>query len=264
MNQESTNLSKRIIPCLDVKDGRVVKGIKFKNHVDHGDIIELAQFYKNEGADELVFYDITASSSGRVVDVSWIKKLAYYLDIPFCVAGGINSVAKARDIFNAGADKISINSPAILRPQLINELKEEFGSQAIVVGIDSSNVSGDYHIWKFTGDPNTAKQEPKLTMEWIEEVQWRGAGEIVLNCMDSDGTRAGFDIDQLQRARPICHVPLIASGGAGTVGDFEQVFNRANVDGGLAAGISHRKEISIGQLKNHLSNNSIKVRNPGR
>ena len=253
-------LSKRIIPCLDVRDGKVVKGVKFKNHVILGDIIDLALRYRDQGADELVFYDITASAENRTVCASWIEKTAKVLDIPFCVAGGIRSLDKAQAILHAGADKISINSPAIERPELINELADRFGSQCVVVGIDSIQSDGDYKIWKYTGSEHTAQDAGIRTLDWIREVQDRGAGEIVLNCMDADGTRDGYDIQQLQAAREICHIPLVASGGAGKAEDFANVFRLAHADAALAAGIFHRNELSIPDLKKFLRDQDIEVR----
>ena len=260
-----TNLTKRIIPCLDVKDGVVVKGVKFKNHVVLGGIEEMAQRYRQQGADELVFYDITASAEKRSVDPAWVAKTASFLDIPFCVAGGIRSVEDARRVFHAGADKISINSPAIERPELINELVEVFGSQAVVIGIDSTRViledgSEDYHIWKYTGSEATATSAGKRTVDWVKEVEKRGAGEIVLNCMDADGTRDGYDIQQLKLVRQLTTLPIIASGGAGKVEDFVNIFRESEVDGALAAGVFHRGEITVPSLKEQLKRAGIKVR----
>ncbi len=260
-----SGLTKRIIPCLDVRDGVVVKGVKFKNHVVLGGIEELALRYVEQGADELVFYDITASVEGRSVDVKWVEKAAGYLDIPFCVAGGIRSIEDARRVFYAGADKISINSPAVERPELITELAEVFGSQAVVVGIDSmrkklDDGTEDYFIWKYTGSEATATGVNKKTRDWILEVEKFGAGEIVLNCMDADGTRAGYDVRQLAMMRGITGLPLIASGGAGSIEDFYNVFAKARVDGGLAAGIFHRGEVKIEDLKAGLDAKGIKVR----
>ncbi len=253
-------LSKRIIPCLDVRDGKVVKGVKFKNHVILGNIVELAQKYRDEGADELVFYDITASSENRSVSLQWVEETAKVIDIPFCVAGGIRSVDSARRILYSGADKVSINSPAIEDPDLINRLAFEFGKQCVVIGIDSIFQDGDYWIWKYTGSEATARSAGIRTIDWIKEVQSRGAGEIVLNCMDADGTKAGYDIAQLKAARSICQVPLVASGGAGTAKDFIAAFENARVDAGLAAGIFHRGEITIPELKHQLQEHGVSVR----
>lgn len=253
-------LSKRIIPCLDVRDGQVVKGVKFKNHVVLGGILELASRYRDQGADELVFYDITASSEGRCVSTTWIEETAKVIDIPFCVAGGIRSVDDARKILRSGADKVSINSPAIERPELIRELAEEFGSQCVVIGVDSSYQDSDYYIWKYTGRESTSQSAGKKTMEWLEEVQDLGAGEVVLNCMGSDGTKVGYDLDQLKIARDICKIPLVASGGAGAMKDFKDAFQDAKVDAALAAGVFHRAEMTVPDLKSYLRQSGIEVR----
>jgi len=253
-------LARRIIPCLDVRDGKVVKGVKFKDHVILGDIIDMAKRYRDAGADELVFYDITASAERRTVSTQWIEDTARVIDIPFCVAGGIRSVDDARRVLHSGADKVSINSPAIERADLINELAEEFGSQCVVIGIDSIQQDGEYMIWKYTGSEKTAQSAGKRTLDWIIEVQKRGAGEIVLNCMAADGTRAGYDIAQLQAAREICRVPLVASGGAGKAEDFYQAFTEAQVDAALAAGIFHRGEVQIPELKTWLNKAGVEVR----
>ena len=198
----------------------MVKGVRFRNHRIVGDIIELAERYTREQADELVFYDITASPDGRSVDRRWVSDVARVLDIPFSVAGGIRSVADAEEVLNRGADKISINSPALQEPALIGQLAKRFGSQCVVIGIDSREQDGDYQVYKFTGDPERTAAAKTDTMRWIREVQERGAGEIVLNCMNQDGVRQGYDCDQLAAARAICSVPLIASGGAGAVEHF--------------------------------------------
>ncbi|MBW3567614.1 MAG: imidazole glycerol phosphate synthase subunit HisF [Proteobacteria bacterium] len=254
------SLARRIIPCLDVRDGRVVKGVRFREHRDLGDVLELALRYRDEGADELVFYDITASPEQRSVDVDWIARISCELDIPFCVAGGIRDVQMAEKILNAGADKISVNTPALQNPELINELAERFGSQCVVVGIDSIRNDGCFEVRSFTGDPKKMQREKKGTLEWMSEVQARGAGEIVLNCMDNDGVRDGYDIGQLQAVRAICAVPLIASGGAGRQEHFASVFQAANVDGALAAGVFHAGAIAIPELKQFLEQQGITVR----
>ena len=253
-------LAKRIIPCLDVKDGRVVKGVRFRNHKDVGDIVSLAARYAAEGADELVFYDIAASPEARSVEPAWVKRVAREIDIPFCVAGGIRSVGDARARLFAGADKISINSPALADPSLIDRLSAEFGSQCIVVGIDSREIEGEWRVHSNTGDPDKTRTEARRTLDWIVEAIDRGAGEIVLNCMDQDGVRNGYDIDQLSAARRICSVPLIASGGAGAMAHFSDVFVKANVDGALAASVFHKQIIGIGVLKPYLEQQSIEVR----
>ena len=254
-------LSRRIIPCLDVKDGVVVKGVKFRDHVVMGAIEELAQRYRDEGADELVFYDITASPEGRSVDREWVKRVSDLIDIPFCVAGGIRSVREAAAVLNAGADKVSINTPALLRPELIGELAEAFGVQCVVVGIDTlRDEDGQWRVRQFTGDPNKTQALSKLTLDWVVEAQQRGAGEIVLNCMGSDGARDGYDIEQLAAVRAICQIPLVASGGAGNVQHFIDVFEQADVDAALAATVFHNGSIPIPALKRALADQNIPVR----
>ncbi|MGI9249166.1 MAG: imidazole glycerol phosphate synthase subunit HisF [Woeseiaceae bacterium] len=252
--------AKRIIPCLDVRDGVVVKGVRFRDHQVVGDILELAERYCAEGADELVFYDITASPDDRSVDRRWVSSVAAVLDIPFCVAGGIRSVAAAEDVLNKGADKISINSPALADPGLISQLAKRFGSQCVVIGIDSREESGAYLVYQYTGDPDKTTAANRATTDWVAEVQQRGAGEIVLNCMNQDGVRQGYDTSQLAAVRSICSVPLIASGGAGTKEHFLQVFKQANVDGALAASVFHSAEIPIPDLKEYLVKNRVDVR----
>jgi len=256
----STNLARRIIPCLDVRDGQVVKGIQFRNHRVMGGIIELATRYSAEGADELVFYDITASPEGRSVDSEWVSRVAEVIDIPFCVAGGIRTVEDARKVLQRGADKISINTPAVQRPDLINELVGEFGSQCVVVGVDSVLQEGQWVTRQMTGIPDQMQQTGHRTLDWITEVSQRGAGEIVLNCMGSDGTRQGFDIEQLKEARKLVSIPLIASGGAGSASHFVNVFKQADVDGALAATVFHNNKVPIPALKQMLSAAGIGVR----
>lgn len=255
-------LARRIIPCLDVRDGVVVKGVKFRNHEIIGDIVPLAEKYAEAGADELVFYDITASSDQRVVDKSWVTRIAKVIDIPFCVAGGIKSVADAQIILEMGADKISVNSPALANPQLITDLNERFGQQCVVVGIDSyfNSESGNYEVYQFTGDEKRTQNTGKQTADWVKEVQQRGAGEIVLNCMNQDGVRNGYDIAQLSLIRAVCSVPLIASGGAGEMQHFCDVFEQANVDGALAASVFHKAIIDIPALKAWLIEQNIEIR----
>ena len=255
-----SNLARRIIPCLDVRDGEVVKGVQFRNHRVMGGILELATRYSAEGADELVFYDITASPQGRSVDSEWVSLVAEVIDIPFCVAGGIRSVEDARKVLQRGADKISINTPAVQRPELINELVEAFGSQCVVVGVDSVLQDGHWVTRQMTGIPDQMQQTGRRTMDWITEVTQRGAGEIVLNCMGSDGTRQGFDIEQLKTARELLTIPLIASGGAGSASHFANVFKQADVDGALAATVFHNNKVPIPALKQLLSAAGIGVR----
>jgi len=254
-------LSRRLIPCLDVRDGRVVKGVRFRDHVDMGDIAELALRYRDQGADELVFYDIGASPEGRSVDHAWVRRVSSLLDIPFCVAGGIRDVETARAVLHAGADKISVNSPALERPALVTELADAFGVQCIVVGIDSVREDdGQWRVRSNTGDPSKTRALGVRTLDWIVQAQRLGAGEIVLNCMDSDGVRRGYDIEQLQAARTLCQVPLVASGGAGEAAHFAQVFQQADVDGALAASVFHSGAIAIPELKRTLRAQGIEVR----
>ena len=243
-----------------MRDGQVVKGVRFRDHRVVGDILELATRYREEGADELVFYDITASPEGRGVDRAWIGRIARVLDIPFCVAGGIRSVEDAEAVLNAGAEKISINSPALADPDLIDRLSRRFGVQCVVVGIDSQRIEGDYRVHQYTGDPSRTRVTARRTLDWVREAQQRGAGEIVLNCMSSDGVRSGYDVEQLSETRARCHVPLIASGGAGSPQHFETVFRQAHVDGALAASVFHSGDIAIGALKRHLARQGIEVR----
>ena len=236
-------LTKRIIACLDVRDGRVVKGKQFRNHVDMGDILDLSQRYMDEGVDELVFYDITASSDGRVVDKSWVNKIARCINIPFCVAGGIRSIEDAKVILNNGADKISINSPALERPEFISELASTFGTQCIVVGIDSRREDLDLQVYQYTGDAIKMIKSKRNTVSWAREVTRLGAGEIVLNCMNNDGVREGYDIEQLAAVRAVVNVPVIASGGAGDYSHFADLFQQTDIDGALAASVFHSGEI---------------------
>ena len=254
-------LSRRIIPCLDVRDGKVVKGVRFRDHVVMGEIVELAVRYRDEGADELVFYDITASPEGRSVDRGWVERVARAIDIPFCVAGGIRSVEDAREVLHAGADKISVNSPALERPALIGELAAAFGVQCVVVGVDSlRDADGEWRVRQYTGDPAKTQALPRRTLDWMAEVQRRGAGEIVLNCMGSDGVRRGYDLEQLQAARAICRVPLVASGGAGAPEHFRDAFVEADVDAALAASVFHSGAIAIPELKQYLRGQDVAVR----
>ncbi|TCT15217.1 imidazole glycerol phosphate synthase subunit HisF [Bibersteinia trehalosi] len=255
-------LAKRIIPCLDVRDGQVVKGVQFRNHEIIGDIVPLAQRYAQEGADELVFYDITASSDGRTVDKSWVERVAQVIDIPFCVAGGIKTIADAEQIFAFGADKISINSPALANPELITQLADRFGVQAVVVGIDSwfEAETGKYWVNQYTGDEKRTRQTEWQLLDWVAEVQKRGAGEIVLNMMNQDGVRNGYDLVQLKKVREVCNVPLIASGGAGEMVHFRDAFVEANVDGALAASVFHKQIINIGELKEYLKAEQVEIR----
>ena len=234
--------------------------MQFRDHRIVGDILELAARYCVEGADELVFYDITASPDGRSVDRSWVSRVAELIDIPFCVAGGIRSVAEAEDVLNKGADKISINSPALENPGLIDALASRFGTQCVVVGIDSLERDGDYVVHQYTGDPSRSRAANRHTADWIAEAASRGAGEFVLNCMNRDGVRRGYDCEQLAVMRAQCTVPLVASGGAGERQHFADVFVRAGVDAALAASVFHSGELPIAELKLYLGNAGIDVR----
>ena len=245
-------LAKRIIACLDVKDGQVVKGVQFRNHEVVGDIVELARRYSQEGIDELVFYDITASSDARTVDKEWVRRVAETIDIPFCVAGGIRTVDDAVKILAYGADKISINSPALSDPDLIERMADRFGVQCVVVGIDSwyEKETDTYWVNQFTGDEKKTRRTE----------QKRGAGEIVLNMMNCDGVRTGYDIGQLKKVRALCRVPLIASGGAGACEHFYDAFAKADVDGALAASVFHKRMIEVDDLKRYLKDKGIAIR----
>lgn len=234
--------------------------MRFRDHRVVGEILELARRYRDEGADELVFYDITASPQGRSVDRSWIGRVAQVLDIPFCVAGGIRSVADAEVILNAGAEKVSVNSPALLDPALIDRLAARFGSQCVVVGIDSQTTPQGFRAFQFTGDPDRSQDAGRDTLAWVREVQDRGAGEIVLNCMASDGVKRGYDIEQLLAVRAVCNVPLVASGGAGTPEHFLELFARGAADAALAASVFHSGQIAIPDLKRYLREHKIEVR----
>lgn len=234
--------------------------MRFRDHRVVGDILELAARYRDEGADELVFYDITASPEGRSVDRAWVSRVARVLDIPFCVAGGIRSVADAEEILNAGAEKVSVNSPALMDPPLIDRLAARFGAQCVVVGMDSQLTPSGWRMFQFTGDPSRTRDGGRDTLEWAREVQDRGAGEIVLNCMNQDGVRRGYDLVQLKALRAILHIPLVASGGAGEIAHFNDVFRIAGVDGALAASVFHKGVISIPRLKEQLIADGIPIR----
>jgi imidazole glycerol-phosphate synthase subunit HisF len=234
--------------------------VRFREHRVVGEILELARRYRDEGADELVFYDITASPEGRSVDRSWIGRVAAVLDIPFCVAGGIRSVADAEAVLNAGAEKVSVNSPALADPALIDRLATRFGSQCVVVGIDSQTAAEGFRVYQFTGDPDRSRDSGRDTLQWVREAQERGAGEIVLNCMASDGVRRGYDLVQLSAVRAVCGVPLVASGGAGAPEHFAELFQRQAADAALAASVFHSGQIAIPDLKRYLLERSIEVR----
>jgi cyclase len=249
----------RIIPCLDVKDGRVVKGVQFRDHRDAGDIVEHASRYREEGADELVFYDISASAEGRTLDVDWVRRVARIIDIPFAVAGGVRTRDQAAACLDAGADKISINSPAIERPDLIDELARDFGSQCVVLGVDSYFDGARYRAKQYTGSPDAARDSGLETIDWVREATDRGAGEVVLNCMRHDGVRRGYDIEHTRQVVEAVTVPVIASGGAGAPEHFRAAFD-IGASGALAATVFHDRLIAIPELKEFLATCGIEVR----
>jgi imidazole glycerol-phosphate synthase subunit HisF len=235
--------------------------VRFREHRDAGDILELAARYRSAGADELVFYDISASPRARTLERAWVRAVARLLDIPFCVAGGIRSVADAAALLGEGAEKVSVNTPALEDPALIEALAARFGSQCVVVGIDSLQSAGGGHRTRSNaGDPRRAADGGRELLEWVREVQARGAGEIVLNCIERDGVRAGFDLPQLRAVRAECQVPLVASGGAGSVADFISVFRETGVDAALAASVFHTNAILIPELKRQLQAAGLPVR----
>ena len=250
----------RIIPCLDVKDGRVVKGVQFRDHRDVGDIVDHAMRYREEGADELVFYDISASAEGRSLDPEWIRRIARVIDIPFAVAGGVRTRDQAAACLDAGADKVSINSPALERPALIEELARDFGSQCVVLGVDSFEREGGYWVHQYTGSVDKTRDTGLNTLDWVREATQRGAGEIVLNCMRRDGVRTGYDIPHTRAVAEAASVPVIASGGAGAPEHFQDAFVEARASGALAATVFHDRILPIPELKEYLARCGIEVR----
>lgn len=253
-------ITKRIIPCLDVKEDKVVKGVQFKNHKIVGSILDLAEKYSDDGADELVFYDISASTKGTIVNRDWVSRIAEVINIPFCVAGGIKTLDDAKEILNLGADKISINTPALDNPKLIKQLSDEFGSQCVVIGMDIKIIDNEAYLLAKTGSEKTVYSTDILATDWMVKVQELGAGEVVINAMGQDGVQQGYDIGLLQKLEKFCSIPMIASGGAGGPQDFINVFQKTNVDGALAASIFHRNEFSIGEIKGVLKANKINIR----
>lgn len=249
-------VSKRIIPCLDVKDGRTVKGVNFVDLKDAGDPVELAWQYSEQGADELVFLDITATHERRKTMAELVKAVARNINIPFTIGGGINEIADADILLNSGADKISVNSAAVRNPELVNTLAAAFGKQFVVVAVDTKYVNGKNLVHLNGGRIATDLE----TENWIKEVEDRGAGEILLTSMDHDGTKAGFDCELLKKINSTLTIPLIASGGAGNVQHFTDVFLKTNVDAALAASVFHYGEILIPDLKQELKRNNIEVR----
>lgn len=249
-------LTKRIIPCLDIKDGRTVKGINFVNIRDAGDPVELGAEYAAQGADELVFLDISATNEDRKTFASLVRDIARHINIPFTVGGGISSVADVAPLLEAGADKVSVNSAAVRNPGLIDELAKAFGSQCIVLAIDARKIDNQLVVHTHGGKKPT---ERKL-FSWAKEGQERGAGEILFTSMDHDGTKAGFAIDPLAKLNALLEIPVIASGGAGNMGHFIDAFTLGKADAALAASIFHFGEIKIPDLKSFLKANSISVR----
>ncbi len=250
----------RIIPCLDVAEGRVVKGVRFRDHRDIGDIVEHALRYSAEGADELVFYEIKASAEGRSLDLGWVERVAAVIDIPFCVAGGIRDRETAAAVLEAGADKVSVNSPALEDPDLITKLARDFGSQCVVVGIDSlEGADGIYRVKQYTGSPNSTRDSGREAVAWAREAVERGAGEIVLNAMARDGVRQGYDLPHARDVMAAVDVPLVVSGGAGAPEHFRDAF-RAGASGALAATVFHDRKIAIPELKAWLAEEGIEVR----
>lgn len=249
-------LKKRIIPCLDIKDGKAVKGIQFEDLRIAGDPVELAKKYVKDGADELVFLDITATLEGRKTLIELVEKLSLEINIPFTIGGGISSVEDVEALLKAGADKVSINSAAVRRPELVREIAQQFGNQCVVVAIDTKNVNGEDYVFINGGKIQTELK----TLDWVTTVADLGAGEILLTSMDFDGTKNGFDIRMLHNVSSVCQLPIIASGGAGKMEDFIEVFTQTKVTGALAASIFHFNEIKITDLKENLKQNKIGIR----
>ena len=249
-------LKKRIIPCLDIKDGKTVKGVQFEDLRIAGDPVELAKKYVKDGADELVFLDITATLENRKTLIELVEKLSLEINIPFTIGGGISSVQDVEALLKAGADKVSINSAAVRRPELVREIAQQFGNQCVVVAIDTKNVEGEDYVFINGGKIQTELK----TLDWVKTVTDLGAGEILLTSMDFDGTKNGFDTRMLQNISAVCRLPIIASGGAGKMEDFTEVFNKTPVTGALAASIFHFNEIKISDLKDNLKEQKIEVR----
>lgn len=249
-------ITKRIIPCLDIKDGRTVKGINFENIRDAGDPVELAIEYAKQGADELVFLDITATNEKRKTLSELVTRIAKHINIPFTVGGGINSIEDVSALLNAGADKISVNTSAVKNPQLIKELANQFGSQCVVLAIDTKFEDNDWYVYLNGG---RVKTELK-TLDWAKQAVALGAGEILLTSMNNDGTKDGFAIDITKQISEAVNVPVIASGGAGTMQHFKEIFENGKADAALAASVFHYKEIAIPELKRFLKSNQIEIR----
>ncbi|PHN16228.1 imidazole glycerol phosphate synthase subunit HisF [Candidatus Tremblaya phenacola] len=255
-------LAKRIIPCLDIFNGKIIKGKRFSNHNDIGNIVDYSKYYASSGADELVFYDITASVEDRLIDKRWISKVAESINIPFCVAGGIRNVSQAKEVFSLGADKISVNTPALSDPFFISRLADIFGSQCVVVGIDSwfNKSINTYQVRSYTGNQYVSNYASWHTIAWVETIQKLGAGEVVINVINQDGIKKGYDIKHLTDIRNCCSMPLIASGGAGNRHHFISALKESKVDGVLAASVFHRNTIDISSLKKFLLSKGVEVR----
>lgn len=249
-------LTKRIVPCLDIRDGRVVKGIRFKDIRQVDDPVELARFYNDSGADELVFYDITASVEGRSIFTDLLRQVASQIFIPLTVGGAISSLADFDRVLKAGADKVSVNSGAIADPQLIAAAAEKYGAQCVVLSIDVARVGGEYHVFAKGGREDTGLD----ALAWAEQGQKLGAGELVINSIDADGVRQGFDLPMLQAISQVVSIPIVASGGAGCKEDFRKLFALPGIDAGLAASIFHFRQLEIGELKKYLHDSNIPVR----
>jgi imidazole glycerol-phosphate synthase subunit HisF len=249
-------LKKRIIPCLDIKDGRTVKGVNFINLIDAGDPVELAKTYIDQGADELVFLDITATLENRKALPALVERIASEINIPFTVGGGIDTVGDVSTLINAGADKVTINSSAVRRPELITKIAQEFGSQCVVIAIDTKLINNDWYVFVDGGRTVTDLK----TVNWAATVERLGAGEILLTSMNNDGTKTGFSIDITGPVSSIVNIPVIASGGAGTKQHFRDVFFNTGCSGALAASIFHFGEIDIRDLKRYLKNEGIAIR----
>lgn len=250
-------LAKRIIPCLDVRNGKVVKGVNFQGIQDVGDPVECAAEYNRQGADELVFYDITASHEGRGVILDVVRRAAQQVFVPLTVGGGISTIDDFRETLRAGADKVSVNSSAVKNPKLIAEAADIFGSQCVVVGVDAKrNGTGGYTVYV-----NGGRIDMHLDLiQWVKEIQRLGAGEICLNSIDADGTKAGFDIEMLNAVCDAVKIPVIASGGCGSLSDFSDVFEQTGATAALAASLFHFKELTVQQVKTHLKQQGIAVR----
>lgn len=252
-------LAKRIIPCLDVRDGRVVKGINFVGIKDVGDPVECAAMYDKQGADEIVFLDITATHEGRGTIVDVVRKTAKKVFVPLTVGGGIQTVEDFREILRAGADKVSVNSAAVKNPALIREAADKFGSQCVVVAIDAKRIEGQFHVVVHGGRIDTGLD----AIEWAKQAQMLGAGEILLTSMDADGTKNGFDLELLNAVTGAVQIPVIASGGCGKLEHFSEVFEQTGADAALAASLFHYRDLTVGQVKAHLAKKGIPVRNTG-